>query len=279
MTAYLSLVLLLGWVYLASCFVEGSFYNLLVNRVRTALFRPVTGLQRLSPRLSEKAAAGLLLALALAVCATLPCVLGKDPELPFGNGMSLYAPRTSLPRALALQAASFAQLLGQLALLRLAFALRGRAADGALAEFLGTATWPLPRRARPEAVAAAAAGCLLAGGALAAWSASDVLFLRPHAPSGVLGSPALPLRLALLGAIDLLRLARWALLSCCLLSWAALLTPRARGVSEVANLVLQDLMRLVLGGRDLAVGLVSFGPLILWWLLGAVHPFLASLAF
>ena len=59
MAAYLSLVLLLGWVYLASCFVEDSFYNLLVNRVRTALFRPVTGLQRLSPRLSEKAAAGL----------------------------------------------------------------------------------------------------------------------------------------------------------------------------------------------------------------------------
>ncbi len=277
MTALLSLVLLLGWVYLASCFVEDSFYNLLVNRVRTALFRPVTWMQRLSPRLSEQAAAGILLAFALAACATLPRALGKAPDLPFGNGMSLFAPRSSLPRALALQAAAFALLLGQLALLRLAFALRGRAADGAVAEFLETATWPLPRRARPAAVAAAAAGCLLAGGALAAWGASDVLFLRPHAPQGGLGAHALPLALALLGAVDLLRLARWALLACCLLSWAALLSPRARGVSDVANLVLQDLMRLAVGGRDVAVGLVSFGPLILWWVLGLVHPLLAGL--
>ena len=81
MTACLALVLLLGWVYLASCFVEGSFYNLLVNRVRTALFRPVTWVQRLSPRLSERAAAGLLLAFALAACATLPVALGGDPEI------------------------------------------------------------------------------------------------------------------------------------------------------------------------------------------------------
>lgn len=262
MTAYLSLVLLLGWVYLASCFVEDSFYNLLVNRVRTALFRPVTWVQRLSPRLSEKAAAGLLLAAALAVCATLPVALGGDPDLPFGNGMSLLAPRTSFLRALALQGAAFALLLGQLALLRLAFALRGRAADGAVAEFLETATWPLPRRARPAVVAAAAAGALLAGGALAAWCG---------------GGPGAAPRLALLGAIDLLRLLRWVLIACCLLSWATLLSPRARGVSEVANLVLQDLMRLVLGGRDLAVGLVSFGPLILWWVLGLVHPLLAGL--
>ena len=83
----------------------------------------------------------------------------------------------------------------------------------------------------------------------------------------------------MLGAIDLLRLLRWALIACCLLSWAQFVAPRARGVSDVANLVLQDLMRLVLGGRDLAVGLVSFGPLVLWWLLGLVHPLLASLAF
>jgi hypothetical protein len=277
MAAYLSLVLLLGWVYLASCFVEDSFYNLLVNRVRTALFRPVTGLQRLSPRLSEKAAAGLLVLLALAVCATVPRILGKDPELLFGNGMSLFAPRTSFPGALALQTAAFLILLGQLALLRLAFALRGRAADGALAEFLETATWPLPRRARPAVVAASAAGLLLAGGALAAWGAGDIAFFRPHAPQDVLGSRALPVWLALLGAIDLLRLARWALLACCLLSWAVFLSPRARGVSEVANLVLQDLMRLLLGGRDLAVGLVSFGPLLLWWVLGLVHLLLAGL--
>ena len=282
MTAYLSIVLLPGWVYLASCFVEDSFYNLLVNRVRTALFRPVTGLQRLSPRLSEKAAAGLLLAFALVACATLPVALGWEPEILFGgiHSVRVHIDRRalqSLAAAVGLQLAAFALLLGQLALLRLAFALRGRAADGALAEFLGTATWPLPRRARPEAVAAAAAGCLLAGGALAAWSASDVLFLRPHAPSGVLGSPALPLRLALLGAIDLLRLLRWVLIACCVLSWAQFVAPAARGVSDVANLVLQDLMRLVLGGRDLAVGFVSFGPLILWWILGYVHPLLAGL--
>ena len=267
MTAYLSLVLLLGWVYLASCFVEDSFYNLLVNRVRTALFRPVTWVQRLSPRLGEKAAAGILLLLALAVCATLPVALGKEPDLPFGNGMALLAPRTSFPRALGLQLAAFALLLGQLALLRLAFALRGRAADGAVAEFLGTATWPLPRRARPAAIAAAAAGFLVAGAALAAWS------------GGVLppGAPSIPVRLALLGAVDLLRLLRWVLIACCVLSWAQFVAPAARGVSDVANLVLQDLMRLVLGGRDLAVGFVSFGPLVLWWILGLVHPFLAGL--
>lgn len=267
MTAYLSLVLLLGWVYLASCFVEDSFYNLLVNRVRTALFRPVTWVQRLSPRLSEKVAAGLLLAAALAVCATIPAALGRDPEILFGGihpvGVHIgHRPLRSLPAAVGLQLAAFAVLLGQLALLRLAFALRGRAADGAVAEFLETATWPLPRRARPAVVAAAAAGCLLAGGALAAWCNDG---------SGMAH------RLALLGAIDLLRLLRWVLIACCLLSWAPLVSPRARGVSEVANLVLQDLMRLVLGGRDLAVGLVSFGPLILWWVLGLVHPLLAGL--
>jgi hypothetical protein len=279
MTAFLSLLLMLGWVYLASCFVEDSFYNLLVNRIRTALFRPVTRIQRLSPRFSEKGAAALLLALAAAACATLPCALGKDPELPFGNGMSLFAPRTSFPRAMALQLAAFAQLLGQLALLRFAFALRGRAADGAVAEFLETATWPLPRRVRPEAAAAAAAGLLLAGGALAAWSAGDVFFARPRAPSGFSGSPAFPLRLAVLGAVDLLRFVRWVLVSCCLLSWIPLVAPRARGIADVANLVLQDSMRLVLGGRDFAVGFVSFGPLILWWILGIVHPFLAGLVF
>ena len=267
MSAILSLVLLLGWVYLASCFVEDSFYNLLVNRVRTALFRPVTGLQRLSPRLSEKAAAGILLLLALAVCATIPVVLGGEPEILFGGVYPVRVhidrhPLQSLAAAVGLQLAAFALLLGQLALLRLAFALRGRAADGAVAEFLATATWPLPRRARPAAVAAAAAGCLLAGGALAAWC-ND-------------GSGSAPW-LALLGAIDLLRLLRWVLLACCLLSWASLLSPRARAATDVANLVLQDLMRLVFGGRDLAVGLVSFGPLILWWILGYVHPLLAGL--
>lgn len=267
MTACLALLPLLGWVYLASCFVEGSFYNLLVNRVRTALFRPVTWVQRLSPRLSESAAAGLLLAAALAVCATLPAALGRDPEILFGGIHPVRVhvgrlPLQSLPAALGLQLAAFALLLGQLALLRLAFALRGRAADGAVAEFLETATWPLPRRARPAAVAAAAAGCLLAGGALAAWC-ND-------------GAGAAP-RLALLGAIDLLRLLRWVLIACCLLSWAPFVAPQARGAAEVSNLVLQDLMRLVLGGRDLAVGFVSFGPLVLWWLLGLVHPLLAGL--
>lgn len=267
MTACLALLPLLGWVYLASCFVEGSFYNLLVNRVRTALFRPVTWVQRLSPRLSESAAAGLLLAAALAVCATLPAALGRDPEILFGGIHPVRVhvgrlPLQSLPAALGLQLAAFALLLGQLALLRLAFALRGRAADGAVAEFLETATWPLPRRARPAAVAAAAAGCLLAGGVLAAWC-ND-------------GAGAAP-RLALLGAIDLLRLLRWVLIACCLLSWAPFVAPQARGAAEVSNLVLQDLMRLVLGGRDLAVGFVSFGPLVLWWLLGLVHPLLAGL--
>lgn len=267
MTACLALLPLLGWVYLASCFVEGSFYNLLVNRVRTALFRPVTWVQRLSPRLSESAAAGLLLAAALAVCATLPAALGRDPEILFGGIHPVRVhvgrlPLQSLPAALGLQLAAFALLLGQLALVRLAFALRGRAADGAVAEFLETATWPLPRRARPAAVAAAAAGCLLAGGALAAWC-ND-------------GAGAAP-RLALLGAIDLLRLLRWVLIACCLLSWAPFVAPQARGAAEVSNLVLQDLMRLVLGGRDLAVGFVSFGPLVLWWLLGLVHPLLAGL--
>ena len=267
MTACLALLPLLGWVYLASCFVEGSFYNLLVNRVRTALFRPVTWVQRLSPRLSESAAAGLLLAAALAVCATLPAALGRDPEILFGGIHPVRVhvgrlPLQSLPAALGLQLAAFALLLGQLALLRLAFALRGRAADGAVAEFLETATWPLPRRARPVAVAAAAAGLLLAGGALAAWCTD--------------GAGAAP-RLALLGAIDLLRLLRWVLIACCLLSWAPFVALRARGAAEVSNLVLQDLMRLVLGGRDLAVGFVSFGPLILWWVLGIVHPLLAGL--
>ena len=266
MTACLALVLLLGWVYLASCFVEGSFYNLLVNRVRTALFRPVTWVQRLSPRLSERAAAGLLLAFALAACATLPVALGGEPEILFGgiHPVRVHIDRRALQSLLAavgLQLAAFALLLGQLALLRLAFALRGRAADGAVAEFLETATWPLPRRARPAAVAATAAGLLLAGGALAAWC-ND-------------GAGAAP-RLALLGAIDLLRLLRWVLIACCLLSWAPLVAPRAHGAAEVSNLVLQDLMRLVLGGRDFAVGLVSFGPLILWWVLGLVHPLLAG---
>ena len=90
------------------------------------------------------------------------------------------------------------------------------------------------------------------------------------------GSGAAP-RLALLGAIDLLRLLRWVLIACCLLSWAPFVAPRARGAAEVSNLVLQDLMRLVLGRRDFAVGLVSFGPLILWWVLGLVHPLLAGL--
>ena len=138
MTACLALVLLLGWVYLASCFVEGSFYNLLVNRVRTALFRPVTWVQRLSPRLGEKSAAGILLLLALAVCATLPVALGGEPEILFGGIHPVRVPATprhlrSLLAAAGLQLAAFALLLGQLALLRLAFALRGRAADGAVA--------------------------------------------------------------------------------------------------------------------------------------------------
>jgi hypothetical protein len=144
-------------------------------------------------------------------------------------------------------------------------------------EFLETATWPLPRRARPAVAAAAAAGLLLAGGALAAWGAEVIAFSRPHAPQDVLGARALPVWLALLGAIDLLRLLRWVLIACCLLSWASLLSSRARGVSDVANLVLQDLMCLIFGGRDLAVGFVSFGPLILWWILGYVHPILAGL--
>ena len=144
MTALLSIVLLLGWVYLASCFVEDSFYNLLVNRARTALFRPVTWVQRLSPRLSERAAAGLLLAFALAACATLPVALGGEPEILFGgiHPVRVHIDRRALQSLLAavgLQLAAFALLLGQLALLRLAFALRGRAADGAVSEFLETA--------------------------------------------------------------------------------------------------------------------------------------------
>ena len=94
----------------------------------------------------------------------------------------------------------------------------------------------------------------------------------------LLGALALALGLAVVLLLGfLLRLLRWVLIACCLLSWAPFVAPRARGAAEVSNLVLQDLMRLVLGGRDLAVGFVSFGPLILWWVLGIVHPLLAGL--
>lgn len=261
------LLLLVVWTYLASCFVRDSYFNLFVNRIRTALFRPVTWFQRLGPRVPEAAAAGVLLALVFAASCVLPKAMGADASATFGGFLPIAAPRASLPRTAALQAGSFLVLLGQLALLRTAFALRfGPGARSEVREFLDAAVWPASRPRHPGAAAAAAAGLLLAGAWLCACAA--------------LGFRALPqgfVLLALLGAVDLLALLRGVLIALCVLSWLPLFFPgRMQAAAAMANEGLGDFTRLAFG-RDFLAGPVSLGPLLLWFVLGFLHPMLVRL--
>ena len=283
MTHLVPLLLLFVWIYVASCFVEDGFYNLYVNRVRQALFRPVTWLQGLSPRLPEWGAAALLLALVALALSALPKALAANAAASFG-GVPLFAPRASPPRTLALRAGSFATLLGQVALLRLAFVWRfGRFGGGPVRECLDVAAWPLSLPRDLRAAAGAAAGALLAGGWLCAWSASSfgnvpVVHRAWPALAGGAETGALPLRLAALGAVDLLELVRWLLLVGCVLSWGTLLSPRLAEASGMAHEWIDAFTALVLGpDRPLAVGFVSFAPLVLFFLLGYLHPLLARL--
>ena len=289
MTTLSAFALLAVWCYVASCTLPAGRFNPYVYTLRTALFRPVTALQRFAPRLSEGAAAVALLAIAALALALLPRLVAADPQV-FVGRLALVAPRADFARSAALLAGTAVTLLAQLSLLRLALLWRGAAPDAGLAQALGVAAWPLSRPADRRACAAWTAAALLAAGWLRAWAAAELggFPVEPGLWPSIRLAGALPLRLALLGAVDLLQLVRWLLLALCLLSWLSLLPAGSyrpsgvgpfdpRGAAMLASDALRELTAAALGGRaDLAVGAVSFGPLLVWWLLGLVHPLLAE---
>ncbi|MBQ7666801.1 MAG: hypothetical protein IJS46_02270, partial [Kiritimatiellae bacterium] len=141
-----------AWTYFASCFLPDSVYNLHVNRLRSALFRPVTGLQRTFPRLSERGAALALFCIVAAVCCLAVFLGGAAPQgaphpgpgMSFGGGIAFLPMRAgSLPAAAFFVLGRFAILAGQLALVRAFVVWRHAGAPSDACEFFGVATWPL----------------------------------------------------------------------------------------------------------------------------------------
>ena len=184
---------LVAWTYLASCFVEDSFYNAYVNRLRSAMFRPVTAVQRAVPRLSERAAAALVFALAVAVVAALSRV-GASSAVPggapagaaFGGGLRVLPARPGADAALALAAGRFAILLGQLALLRLLLVWRLGGGDGSgVLAFLDTAAWPLSLPRGLSQTAAAACAALFGGTALCVFAFSPAAVAAARSSTAV----------------------------------------------------------------------------------------------
>ena len=270
---------LVAWTYLASCFLEDSFYNAYVNRLRSAMFRPVTAVQRAVPRLSERAAAALVFALAVAVVAALSRV-GASSAVPggapagaaFGGGLRVLPARSGADAALALAAGRFAILLGQLALLRLLLVWRLGGGDGSgVLAFLDTAAWPLSLPRGLSQTAAAACAALFGGTALCVFAFS---------PAAVAEAFSV-LRLAAVAAADAMLLLGNFLFAACVLSWIRLVPSVAAKrpwwrealdfACDFSADALSDFTRALVGPSPVALGMVSFAPLVACFVLRFLH--------
>lgn len=285
----------ISWVYLASCFEVDSFYNLYVNRLRSGLFRPITAIQRTFPKLSEKAAAAVLVAVTLAV-ATLLTLLTAGPgggSGGFAVGASFAGGRAILPMrpgspiaAFYLTLGKFAITLGQLALLRLLLELRLRnVRKSPSRDFLDTAVWPLslskgsPSFSSASWMAAAKAGVVIFAGV--------ALCIGATANRGGALLPESMLRLAALAAIDTLLLVRGILLVGCIASWITIIPSNPVStspwrallefISGLSGDTMRDIISATIGDNPLSVGFVSFAPLLMFFAIGLVHPLLAGL--
>ena len=285
MTTLFSVLLLLPWVYVSSGRAGANWQNLYANRIRTLLFRPVSAAGRLLPRQAPEwvapAVCGALLLLArlllgVAVGGGFPDGRGLPPaDLRLCGGVIALRARDGAPIALlALQLGSFAFLLGRLALLRLLLVWRlGEGDGGAPVEFLGISAWPAARPGAGAARnAAGAAALLLAGAALCC------------AGAGVGFSPGPVVKLALGAAADTLLLVRALLFAFCILSFAnAFSRPpawsaRADWASFAAMAASDwlDAFDRAVFGRPIVFGAVGLGPLILFFVTGALHALLVG---
>lgn len=267
-----------AWIYVASCYDADGFYNLYVNRIRAALFRPVTALQRSIPKLSEKAAAWLffsLVVLASAALARFAWATSTNPRAAgasFGGGVVVLSLSKGFPAPFFLAAGRFAVLLGQLSLLRVVLDLRLGGTDKSGARtMLDTATWPLSLPGSVPAAAGAACAALFVGSWLCMLSSS---------PAAVAAAfPAL--RLALVSAADLMLVVRDVMLVGCVLSWIRPVpdaNPRRSFwretfdfVSGLSSEAMSDVVRAVVGSNPMSLGFVSFAPLVAFFVLGWLH--------
>lgn len=268
---------LVAWTYLASCFLEDSFYQAYVNRLRGAMFRPVTAVQRAVPRLSERAAAALVFALSLVAAAAVSRVWassagpGGAPAGAAFGGARVLPLRPGPDAALALAAGRFAILLGQLALLRLLLVWRLRGGGSGVLAFLDTAVWPLSLPRDVSQAAAAACAALFGGTALCVFS---------YSPAAVAEAVAV-LRLAAVAAADSMALLGRFLFVACILSWVRLVPssgarrPWWREALDFAcdfsAEALSDFTRAVVGPSPMAFGMVSFAPLLAYFALSFLH--------
>ena len=270
-----------AWTYLASCMVPDSFYNGYVNRLRSALFPPVTALQRAVPRLSERGAAALAFAVALVVAAALarlvsPVASPVPAGAAFGGGRFALPLRQGPDAALALAAGRFAVLLGQISVANTILEWRLGGGSG-VSEALGTATWPLSAPRETHSRFAAAFCALFAGAALCVFS-SDT-----RAVADVFGV----LRVAALAAADSMLLLGNFLFVGCILSWvpaapsAGIRRPWWREALDLACSfsaeALSDVTRAIVGPSPFAVGFLSFAPLVACFVLRFLHGALVSL--
>ena len=263
--------LLLLWIYIASSFGKDVFFNLYVNRARTLLFRPVTWVQSIAPRCADWAAAALLFGFVLLLRAALAKASGKPLFHVVGN-MGLEADLKSFPAAAAFSAASFAVVLCQANLLRLALVLRfGRRSTHPVIECLDTVTKPFSLMP-PAASAIATAFALMAATTAMAAASPDLPTVRMFGlvvANPLAGSALFPLKAALFAAVDLLRIVSGGLMLLIFISIGGMLI-RNLPVTGMANEWLAILSRFFIA-RTIGVGMLDFTPLILYYVLGFIH--------
>ncbi|MGI5870148.1 MAG: hypothetical protein ACOX9C_11995 [Kiritimatiellia bacterium] len=269
--------LLLLWIYIASSFGKDVFYNLYVNRARTLLCRPVTWVQSLAPRLSDWVAAALLFIFIL----LLRIVLAKASKKPLFHiiGDTVFnADLKSFTDAVAFSAASFAVILCQANLLRLALIARfGKRSTHPVIECLETVAKPLSLPSPSRSAVATALTLLAATATMIATSSNfphvdalGIMIANPLADSALY-----PLKATLFAAIDVLRIVANGLILLIFVSLGGMLM-RNLAVMGMANEWLAIFSRFFIT-RPIGVGMLDFTPLILFYLLGVAHSILIDI--
>lgn len=266
--------LLLLWIYIASSFGKDVFYNLYVNRARTLLYKPVTWVQSIAPRCTDWIAAALLFVFILLLRAVLAKASGK-PLFHVVGDQVLKADLGSFSAAAVFSAASFAVVLCQANLLRLALVLRfGRRSTHPVTECLDTVAKPfslLP----PAASAIATALCLMAATtAMAAASASvpSIQVFGMTVGNPFAASALFPVKAALFAALDLLGILASGLMLLIFISIGGMLMQNLP-IMGMANEWLAIFSRFFIA-RTIGIGMLDFTPLILYYVLRLAHPIL-----
>ena len=269
-----SLVLLLLWIYVASCFGKDVFFNLYVNRVRTLLFRPVTWVQNVAPKCPEWLAAAILLVLVLLLRGALAKAIEAPLDQLFGDTV-LVADMASFKKTAMFATLSLLLLVCKINVIRMVMCWRfGEKTRSSVVECLCTATSPLSALPLKRSAIATSIAFLAISSAM--------LFVSGHTytPRGTIAIIANPgvylaLKLTLFAIADVLLFLRTLIIALFIVQIVGILSANRTAIG-MAGEWFNEISR-VFVNRPAIVGMLDLTPLIAMLLLGFAHGIAISL--